>query len=221
MKSNNLNANHPSYYRKGFDTWIPSFYDLFVSIALFGNQDKIREMFVNKLKEQGKRPKKILDMATGTGDVAIKLKKAFPEADVTGIDLSTEMLAFAKKKADKNLLDISFIQQNIETTTFNEGYFDAVTISLGLHEIPEENRLNTIKEAYRILKKGGKFIIMDFNKPTNWLSRLLQNLHFILFEPKYAKSILTEDLIGELKTQGFREPKKEIAGMLQIVYDVK
>ena len=62
---------------------------------------------------------------------------------------------------------------------------------------------------------------MDFNKPTNWLSRLLQNLHFILFEPKYAKSILTEDLIGELKTQGFREPKKEIAGMLQIVYDVK
>ena len=79
------------------------------------------------------------------------------------------MLEVAKKKNK----DIKFSFQNIEKTNFKSNSFDVVTISFGLHEIPLENRYNVIKEAYRLLKKNGKFIILDFHTPKNIFLRIM------------------------------------------------
>ena len=154
----------PEYYRKIFNSWLIKLYDLLFKIEVHGKDKELRELITRKISSKSKR---ILDMATGTGSVAIEIKKTFPKTEVEGIDLSNEMLEIARKKAKKENIKITFTQQNIESTNFPAESFDDITISFALHEIPTKNRIKTIKEIHRLLKKDGKFIIMDLNYPKN------------------------------------------------------
>ena len=178
--------------------------------------DKSREIIAEAIPKKSGR---ILDMATGTGEVAACIKEKLPNAEVFGIDLSEMMLSIAKDKAARKNINIKFMPRNVESTGFKKDYFDAVTISFALHEMPHENRLNVIKEARRVLKKNGCFIIVDFYEPKGSIMRMLLKTHIRLLEPDYASTIIQEDFARELKENGFTKVKfrEYFDGLIQLI----
>ena len=111
----------------------------------------------------------ILDVAGGTGDIALKLKekarlKNLHNNHVTLCDINYEMLACARDKAiDKNFLkNIDFICGDAENLPFANDSFDYYTIAFGIRNVPKIDE--ALKEAYRVLKKGGKFLCLEFSK---------------------------------------------------------
>lgn len=206
----------PSYYRDLFESWFIKLYDPLFRLGLLGKSNKSREIIAEAMP---KKPGRILDMATGTGEVAIHIKEMLPDADVIGIDLSKSMLSIAKDKSARKDIGIKFMQRNVESTGFKKDCFDAVTISFALHEMPQENRLNVIKEARRVLKKNGRFVIMDFNEPKGRIMRMLLKAHIKLLEPNYASTILKEDFAKELKENGFNKVRyrEHFDGLIQLI----
>lgn len=206
----------PEYYRTELFTGkLSKFYDIIFFITSLGLENKARKKILNFIQ---KKDKTILDLATGTGSSAIVIKNKFKNADIYGIDLSKEMLEIAKNKSKK----IKFSLQNIEKTNFKSNSFNIVTISFGLHEVPLKNRYNVMKEAYRLLKKNGKFIIFDFHTPNNTFLKLLFLLFIKLVEP-YGKSFLKQDLVNNLKKYKFKKIKKKTYynHLFQTIYGIK
>lgn len=101
---------------------------------------------------------KILDCCCGTGDISGMLKYKFPESRIIGLDFSEKMLEIAKK----NIKDVEFVEGDCCNMDFSDKTFDAVTISFGLRNI--ENYKKAIGEISRVLKNGGQFLYIDFDK---------------------------------------------------------
>lgn len=101
---------------------------------------------------------KILDCCCGTGDISGMLLKKFPLAKITGIDFSKNMLEIARKK----IKGVEFVEGDCCNMDFSDKTFDAVTISFGLRNI--ENYKKAIGEISRVLKNGGQFLYIDFDK---------------------------------------------------------
>jgi demethylmenaquinone methyltransferase/2-methoxy-6-polyprenyl-1,4-benzoquinol methylase len=111
-------------------------------------------------------PKSILDVATGTGDLAIAMLKLNPEK-ITGIDISKEMLEVGKKKiteiGKQQIIDLQ--QADAENIPFAENTFNAVTVAFGVRNF--EHLDKGIKEIYRVLAVNGVFLILEFSRPKN------------------------------------------------------
>ncbi|MBI2142408.1 methyltransferase domain-containing protein [Candidatus Woesearchaeota archaeon] len=169
-----------------------------------------------------KEPERILDMATGTASIAIQAKKAFPKADVYGVDLSERMLLKAAKNAEKAKAGIKLSRQNMESTDFANGFFDAVTIGFAMHHVPQQKTMHVLTEAKRVLKNGGKIIAIDMHKPNNFLLKAILMSAITVIE-KHSKPFLKQDMAEELKAAGFASVKKatHYKGMLQVVEGVK
>ncbi len=110
-------------------------------------------------------PNKILDVATGTADLAIEHAKK-TKALITGLDLSQRMLDFGQIKVNKKGLQnrIKLIKGDAENLPFHEGEYDIVTVSFGVRNF--ENLEKGISEMGRVLRKGGKLLILEFSKPS-------------------------------------------------------
>jgi demethylmenaquinone methyltransferase / 2-methoxy-6-polyprenyl-1,4-benzoquinol methylase len=125
--------------------------------------DKIwRRKAVNSLKEI--QPKKILDIATGTGDFAIALQRLKPER-VVGVDISVGMLSVGQKKMKKRKLDhvVTLQLADSEDLPFEDNYFDAVTVGFGVRNF--EHLEVGLTEMLRVIRPGGKVVILEFSKP--------------------------------------------------------
>ena len=139
-------------------------YDLLNSLMSLGLQQSIKKKSIkNATKNLKNEPLKILDLCTGTGDIAIECKKLFPKAEVIGIDFSENMLKIAKA----NATDITFIQQDITqlipNTPLEENSFDICFISFGLRNLPNIDEF--LINAQRYLKQDGILSILDLGKP--------------------------------------------------------
>jgi demethylmenaquinone methyltransferase / 2-methoxy-6-polyprenyl-1,4-benzoquinol methylase len=111
---------------------------------------------------------RILDVCTGTGDMAIELCKFWKgRAQIEGIDFSRELIEIGRKKVGKaNLKDkINFREGNAEKLPYENEQFNAVTITFGLRNI--KNRLKALKEFYRVASPGGCFVCLEFSQPAN------------------------------------------------------
>lgn len=144
--------------------------------------------------------KTVLDVATGTGSLAIALSSTAKK--VIGIDLSSEMLAVANKKNKHN--NLSFLEMDASKMSFKDNEFDIVTISLGLHDMPLEIRTAVLKEIKRVLKKDGILYVFEYDLPKNnfiaWCTS-----HFInIYESRYYLHFIDRDLIEYLETFGFK-----------------
>ncbi len=112
-------------------------------------------------------PQQILDIATGTGDLALMMAKLNPQR-IVGLDISAGMLEVGKQKIAKaNLSDkIEMIVGDSENMPFNDNTFDAITVSFGVRNF--ENLDKGLTEIYRILKPGGKFVVLETSNPTKF-----------------------------------------------------
>ncbi len=104
------------------------------------------------------RPQAVLDLATGTGDLALVLQKKLPDAAILGADFSEEMLAIAKRKGVR-LTAVADARQ----LSFADGSFDCLTIAFGIRNLPDWDA--GLREMYRVLKPGGHLLILEFSLP--------------------------------------------------------
>jgi demethylmenaquinone methyltransferase/2-methoxy-6-polyprenyl-1,4-benzoquinol methylase len=132
-------------------------------------------------------PKKILDIATGTADVAILAANILSPEKIIGIDISDGMLELGRKKiATLNLQDtIELLQGDSEAIQFNDDSFDAVTVSFGVRNFQHlEKGLNEIK---RVLRKGGKIVILEFSRPSMPGIQQLYKIYMSVLAPGIGK----------------------------------
>lgn len=143
-----------------------------------------RKKTIRLLKKDN--PQKILDMATGTADMAILACRLLNPEKITGIDLSAEMLEIGRKKVEKEGFagKIELLKGDGEAINFPDHSFDAVMAAFGVRNF--ENLENGLKEMYRVLKPGGRIIILEFSKPVSGIKRLY-NLYMGVVAPEVAR----------------------------------
>ena len=132
------------------------------------------------------QPKKVLDIATGTGDLAIELAKLQPE-EIIGLDLSAEMISYGIKKVENKNLNhlISFQKGDSENLPFNDNQFDAITVAFGVRNF--ENLEKGLSEIYRVLKPEKQFVILEFSKVKAFPFKQLYHFYFRYITPTIGK----------------------------------
>ncbi|WP_394906825.1 bifunctional demethylmenaquinone methyltransferase/2-methoxy-6-polyprenyl-1,4-benzoquinol methylase UbiE [uncultured Mesonia sp.] len=145
-----------------FDT-ISDNYDGLNRVISFGIDTSWRKKVIQMVMNT--QPKNALDIATGTGDLAISLAEA-GVPDVIGLDLSEGMLSVGRKKIENKGLGnkIKMTQGDSETLPFKEDTFDAITVAFGVRNF--ESLEKGLAEIYRVLKPGGIFIVLETSVPT-------------------------------------------------------
>ena len=144
---------------------VSSNYDFLNRLLTFGIDINWRKKVVQLVVDQ--KAKKVLDIATGTGDLAIMLAKTNIEK-VIGLDLSPGMLEVGKKKvADLNLNDkIDMVLGDSEKLPFEDDTFDAITVGFGVRNF--ENLEQGLNEIYRVLKPKGSFVVLETSQPSKF-----------------------------------------------------
>ena len=173
-------------------------YDSVTKHALPPNEDWNRESVIRGITGS---PRKVLDLGCGTGSTTLMLKKAVPDGEIIGLDLSPQMLVMSEYKAQQAKLDIEWVHGIAEATNFADGEFDLVTASLLLHETPPSVSKAVLKEAYRLLKPGGQVIILDGHqktlRSTTWLTDI--------FEEPYIQEYAAGSVDAWLGKAGFSQ----------------
>lgn len=144
-----------------------------------------RKKAIRKLKKDN--PPHILDVATGTADMALLAYKMLKPDRITGIDISEGMLELGRKKIEKEELEdkIQLHLGDSETINFAENTFDAVMVAFGVRNF--ENLENGLAEMFRVLKPGGRLVILEFSKPRRKAIKSLYNLYMGIVAPQVAR----------------------------------
>lgn len=161
-------------------------YDL-LNHVLSVNIDKIwRRRTINKLKPYS--PKKILDVATGTGDFALAASR-LKDVQITGIDISEGMLNVGRKKIVKRKLEesITFLKADSENLPFEKNSFDAAIVGFGVRNF--ENLKKGLAEINRVLQPGGVFFVLEFSKPGHAPFKQLYSFYFTKILPRIGKMV--------------------------------
>ncbi len=171
---------------------IAPYYDFLNRFLSLGIDTVWRRKAIQQLGEN--KPKQVLDVATGTADVAIEIAKQLQPNKIIGLDIAEEMLQIGRKKIHKLDMDetIELISGDAENLPFEDNTFDAITVAYGVRNF--EHLEAGLKEMQRVLKPNGKVVILEFSKPTVFPLKQLFNFYF--------KNILP--LIGRLTS---KDPK--------------
>ena len=159
------------------------FLNHFLSLGI----DKLwRKKAVKMLKEI--QPKRILDIATGTGDFAIESLSLKP-TEVIGIDISEGMLEKGREKMVKKKVDniVSMRLGDSEDLPFEDNYFDALTVGFGVRNF--QNLEKGLAEMLRVVRPGGKLIILEFSKPKKFPVKQYYHFHSKYIIPFFGKTI--------------------------------
>jgi demethylmenaquinone methyltransferase / 2-methoxy-6-polyprenyl-1,4-benzoquinol methylase len=144
-----------------------------------------RKKAIHQLKKLN--PKQILDVATGTADVAIMTTSVLHPDKITGIDISDGMLEIGRAKIKKQGLEntIELINGDSETIIFPDNSFDAVTVAFGVRNF--EHLEKGLSEIKRVLKPGGKLVVLEFSQPKAAVVTQLYNVYMKLVAPNVGK----------------------------------
>lgn len=223
----NPNLNYPDYYTTSFHAydegnlgWEPALEvesaSYSVHSTLFGEPNVqgdtlLRESYHQILKFNiDGTPQTIADIGCGAGLSTEALQRVFPEAQLTGIDLSPYFLAVAKYRTENNPEikgNFTWHHSAGENTKLPDHSFDLVSSSLVFHELPQAAAIAIFKEAKRLLKPNGYFAMMDMN-PQAEVYRTMKPYILTLLkstEP-YLDQYFTLDVATELEKVGFEEP---------------
>jgi demethylmenaquinone methyltransferase/2-methoxy-6-polyprenyl-1,4-benzoquinol methylase len=144
-----------------------------------------RKRAIKELKEL--KPQYVLDVATGTADVALTTWKYLQPNKIIGIDISEGMLELGRQKVAKLLLNdhIELQQGDSEAINFPDNTFDAVTVAFGVRNF--ENLEKGLSEMYRVVKPGGKVVILEFSKPRKVWFKGFYNLYMKVIAPQAGR----------------------------------
>ena len=200
-----------------------SYYDGLVNLVTLGQIRRLRTMTVNQaLLKPGER---VLDVGCGTGGVTLPAKvRVGKNGTAVGIDPDPEMIAVARRKAQRENLEIDFRVGVIESLPFPNESFDVVTSSLMMHHLTDQLRVNGLAEILRVLQPGGQILIADMMRPSGSsfrkfiTSHLLHHGHVVQFGLQDLPSLLKEVgfesvelLEPRFLTIGFVRAKKPVA----------
>lgn len=168
-----------------FDNISPK-YDFLNHLLSLGIDRLWRKRAIKLLKD--KQPKMILDIATGTGDFAIEALPLNPDK-IIGMDISAGMLEVGKKKMKDKKVDHIIDMQlgDSENLPFEENKFDAVTVSFGVRNF--ENLEIGLAEIFRVLRPGGRLVVIEFSQPRKFPFKQLYNFYFKNILPRIGKLV--------------------------------
>jgi demethylmenaquinone methyltransferase/2-methoxy-6-polyprenyl-1,4-benzoquinol methylase len=174
---------------KMFDN-ISAKYDFLNHFLSFGIDHIWRRKTINLIAE--KNPAFILDVATGTGDLAFAAEKKIKVKKIIGLDISNGMLEVGREKIKKKSLQnkLEFIQGDSENLPFENDFFDAVMVSFGVRNF--ENLTKGLNEIKRVLKPSGGIYILEFSKPKKFPIKQLFSFYSKFILP-YLGSLISKD----------------------------
>ena len=187
----------PATPQSTFDKVAP-YYDFMNSFLSFGIDRRWRRKVAHLLSDisQGY----ILDIATGTGAVAISIAKHLPQVKIIGCDINQAMLEVAEKRIHKNKLQnrIQLEKVNGEKLPYEDNYFEAVTIAFAIDDMDDRDRC--AQEMFRVLKPGGKLVLLELSMPEKGFAK-----------SAYQKYLKVFPLIRKLvKKANYNHVQKEI-----------
>ncbi|RTR31755.1 bifunctional demethylmenaquinone methyltransferase/2-methoxy-6-polyprenyl-1,4-benzoquinol methylase UbiE [Shewanella atlantica] len=166
-------------------------YDIMNDVMSFG----IHRMWKRfTIESAGARPgMKVLDLAGGTGDLTAKFSHLVGDkGQVTLADINDSMLKVGREKLrDKGIVgNVNYVQANAEALPFPDNHFDIITIAFGLRNVTDKD--SAIRSMLRVLKPGGKLLILEFSKPQHDVMRKVYDLYSFKILPKMG-SLITQD----------------------------
>lgn len=163
MKSEGIRAGEPARIQAMFAN-IARRYDRANDLLSLGIHSRWKRRLVREAIRRlpvSDLPPVILDVATGTGDIAFEWEKRLPHASVTGVDFTPAMLDIARKKNPGSR--VRFVEGDAMNLPFESATFDAVTIGFGIRNVSDPAR--AIREFKRVLKPGGALLVLEFGNP--------------------------------------------------------
>lgn len=214
-------------YKWWYDHIQSKFYNLMMKwMSLpFGGETALRKAMIEPVSfEKGER---ILDMCCGTGGATFSIsERAGGMCEIVGMDLSSGQLHCAKKR--QYYCPTRFIQSDVTDTGFQAKSFDKVFITHALHEMPRESRLQTLREAKRLLNHQSQVIVLELDNPPSMWLRIFIGLWFLYwlpgnFETPTRRDMFRHGLTNEVTESGFVDVQKYSAyhGIFQTVIATK
>jgi len=161
--------------RDGIVHWAAQ-YDLLVKVAMLGREGRMRERMLDLARIAP--GESVLDVGCGTGTLAIAAKRRVGDAGkVDGVDASPEMIQRAVKKSKRAHSGASFRVAHAESLPFETSHFDVVLSTVMLHHLRRDVRAQAIQEMRRVVKPGGRILIVDFGKRTAEHRGLMAHFH--------------------------------------------
>lgn len=175
------------------------YYDPFVSLLMAGRRGRLRKTTVDLA--QILAGSTVLEVGCGTGDVALLAKtRAGQQGAVYGIDPAPEMIAVAREKAARQGRRVDFQIGVIEALAFPDASFDVVLSSMMMHHLPAELKPRGLAEIARVLKPGGRLLIVDMKRPSTHVGHVLS-----LLTGHHAVRTGVDDLPPLLEAAGFAD----------------
>lgn len=166
-------------------------YDL-LNHLLSANRDKQWRSRINRMLPAGDNLA-VLDLASGTGDQLLALWESGRVKSGIGIDLAEKMLEVGREKIRRRSLDswLELRTGDVQAIAFEDGRFDVTTISFGIRNMTDVSK--SLAEMFRVLKPGGRSLILEFSLPTNGLVRAVYLWYFRHILPRLGKAISGDD----------------------------
>lgn len=197
--------------------WLTPFYD-----ALIEGPMSAMRMRSDLLAEMGDLSgKKVLDVGCGTGSMALMIKKAFPAAEVVGLDGDPRILAIARTKARRRGLAIQFEEGMSFELPFPDRSFDAVITTMMLHHLDREAKQRTAAEMHRVLRAGGRLHGMDFAEPRRPVGRALRPMLRPLERVADNLDGYLPAIFAAAGFTAYRETRHYVLGLLALFQGVK
>ncbi|MEZ4670026.1 MAG: methyltransferase domain-containing protein [Anaerolineae bacterium] len=149
-------------------------YDAFVQLVTFGTYNKLQGSVVTLARIQP--GEQVLDVGCGTGKLVIAAKRAVPRATLHGRDAAPEMIERARQNASQAHVEIGLKASLIEAIDFPDNSLDVVMSSFVIHHLPDDLKTKAFAEIYRVLKPGGRHLVVEFEPPRKWATKLFLGL---------------------------------------------
>ena len=200
-----MQSSEPKYLPALRFQWLTPYYDNITSLTM--PERRFKQALITQAQiEQGHR---VLDLASGTGTLAIWTKQHQPEAEVLGVDCDPAILGLAIEKAKKANVSVRFDHAMSNCLPYPAQYFDRIVSSLFFHHLSWVEKEQTAKELYRVLKPGAELHVADWGRASNILMRGLFVFEQLFDGFKKTQDNISGKLVTLFERSGFIEVTQE------------